>query len=717
LSPLIICLLAAIAFGTPLAVAAQPDIIIADFEASDYGAWKVTGKAFGPGPAQGTLPNQMEVTGFKGNRLVNTYYKGDATIGTLTSPEFVVCRDYITFLIGGGGHADKTCMNLLYDGKVIRTATGPNTRPGGSEELELKYWDVSDLRDKKVVVQIVDDRTEGWGHINVDQIIQTDTKPEIPIFDKFSRDFTVTKRYLVIPIKNGAKKCVLTVSVDGTPVRHYDTELATDPEQVDWYAFFTMDQYQGKAANLTVDRTIEEGFALIRQADTVPGSDTWYTEPLRPQIHFSQKVGWNNDVNGMVYYDGEYHLFFQHNPVGWGWGNMTWGHAVSKDLVHWEQFPNTLFPVTMAVGACFSGGGVVDKNNTAGFKTDDEDVIVAFITDTGAGEAMAYSNDRGRTFTWYEGNPVVKHEGRDPKVIWYSYDKNDQPLNDAAKKLGGHWVMAVYNTQGGRRIAIYTSTDLKNWAAQSYLEGYHECPELFELPIDKNKKDTKWVIYAGDAKYVLGSFDGKVFTPEHEGKHQIFYGNYYAAQTFDNVPHGRRIQMAWARIDMPGMPFNQTFSFPHEMTLRTTAEGVRMFAEPVKEIEKLYVKKHTVRNLLLSGETPVSVQASGQLFDIRATFEIDSAGQVGLDIAGERVVYDVAAAKLNQAAIKPVDGKMTIRVLVDRPMMEIIGNDGRVYITQSRKPEEVSSIQAFAARGTARLIKLEVHELDSIWGK
>lgn len=134
-----VCLLADIAFGGTIAVAAHPDIIIADFEGSDYGNWKVTGQAFGPGPAQGTLPNQMEVIGFKGNRLVNTYYKGDAAIGMLTSPEFVVRRDYITFLIGGGGYADKTCMNLLYDGKVIRTATGPNTRSGGSEELELKY--------------------------------------------------------------------------------------------------------------------------------------------------------------------------------------------------------------------------------------------------------------------------------------------------------------------------------------------------------------------------------------------------------------------------------------------------------------------------------------------------------------------------------------------------------------------------------------------------
>ncbi len=311
-------------------------------------------------------------------------------------------------------------------------------------------------------------------------------RPPLPEYRRQQKSFTIEKPLLVIPIKNGARQTELTLAVDGTPVRRYSLELATDPKAVDWYAFFTIKEYLGRRATVSVERGTAEAFALLQQANVVPGADKWYSEELRPQFHFSQKVGWNNDPNGMVYLDGEWHLFFQHNPVGWKWGNMTWGHAVSEDLVHWKQLPNALFPGTMATGACFSGGATIDKGNTAGWKTGDNDVLVAFLTDTGAGESVAYSNDRGRSFTWYADNPVVKHRGRDPKVIWYAYGPQDSPLSEQARKLGGHWVMAVYDEhpEYGRNVAIYTSTDLKHWQEQSHLPGFYECPELFELTVD-----------------------------------------------------------------------------------------------------------------------------------------------------------------------------------------------------------------------------------------
>src|SRR5262249_44423454 len=159
--------------STCAGAADRKDILIADFEGKDYGAWKVTGEAFGPGPAQGTLPNQMPVTGFKGQGLVNSYYGGDKSTGTLTSPPFGVERKYITSLIGGAKHPAKTCINLLVAGKVVRTATGPNDRPGGSERLDWHTWEVTDLAGKKAVIQIVDNHTGGWGHINIDHIIQS----------------------------------------------------------------------------------------------------------------------------------------------------------------------------------------------------------------------------------------------------------------------------------------------------------------------------------------------------------------------------------------------------------------------------------------------------------------------------------------------------------------------------------------------------------------
>jgi len=704
----VVCILASVVVIASVAEAAE-DVLIADFEGRDYGDWKVTGEAFGPGPAQGTLGGQMPVSGFKGKRLVNTYFKGDGTVGTLTSPPIKIERKFICFLIGGGMHPGKACMNLLVGGKVVRTATGPNDQPGGSEKLAWSLWDVGDLAGKTATIQIVDNAKGGWGHVNVDHIIQTDTKPKIPPAPKlgaFTKEMTVEKKYLIIPIQNGAKRCNLELEVAGKKVRRYGTELATDANTVDFWAWFTIESYKGQPAVVSARGAPEEGFKLIRQSDEIPGAETFYTEALRPQLRFSQKVGWNNDTNGMVYYDGEWHVYFQHNPVGWKWGNMTWGHFVSTDLIHWKQLPNALFPSTMARGACFSGSAAVDVHNTAGWQTGREKVIVAALTDTGAGEAVAYSNDRGRTFTWYEKNPVVKHSGRDPKIVWYA--------------PGEHWVMAVYDQtkEHGRNVAFYTSKDLKQWEVQSHLPGYYECPELVELPVDGDKSNTRWVVFAADARYAVGKFDGKTFTPEHEGKHRVHYGSYYASQIFSNPPDGRWIQIGWARMAMRGMPFNQAFTFPHRLTLRKTPDGIRMFATPIKEIAKLRRKTHAAGGAELATDSPKAVAVSGELFEIRAEFAVGQAKVVGLDIGGNRVTYDVAKNKLNGADMKPVEGTVSMQVIVDRPMIEICGNDGAVYITSGRgKRGDVSAVTAFAEGGAAKLLGLEVHELNSIWRK
>lgn len=310
------------------------------------------------------------------------------------------------------------------------------------------------------------------------------------------------------------------------------------------------------------------------------------------------------------------------------------------------------------------------------------------------------------TFTEYEGNPVVTHGGRDPKIIWY--------------EPGKHWVMAVYDhtDELGNSIAIYNSEDMKNWELKNKVPGYYECAEIFELPVDGDKNDIRWIIFAADAKYAIGKFDGQTFKSEHEGKHHVHYGNYYASQTFSNAPNGRRIQIGWAQIAMPGMPFNQTFSFPHELTLRTTDDGIRMFAEPVKDIEKIYKKKHSAKKKELTEAKPVKVDVSGDIFDVTVTFKLGDAKVLGLDIGGNRIEYNVEEGRLQDAPLKPVDGKITVRALIDRPMMEIIGNNGRVYITRPReKKGKVETIEAFASGGTAQLVQIEANELKSIWKK
>ena len=696
-------------------VKANDDILVADFEGQTYGKWKAEGEAFGTGPANGTLPGQMHVSGYKGKGLVNSFLRGDRSTGTLTSPPIKIERNYVTFLIGGGGHAGKTCMNLLVDGSVVHTASGGNTRSGGSEELELAFLDVRNLFGKTVVFQIVDAATGGWGHINVDQIVQSDSRPTLPELARREKSFTVQQSYLVIPIQNkGKPKGEIQLFIDDKEVRRYGLNIATGDNTTDWFAFFSIGSYIGQTARVVASNVTEEGFALVKQSDIIPGEGGFYKEPHRPQFHFTQKVGWNNDPNGMVYYDGTWNLFFQHNPVALPWGNMTWGHATSKDLLHWEQQPNKLFPKTMAVGACFSGGAIVDTHNTAGWGAH---ALVAFLTDTGAGESIAYSIDGGKTFKWYEENPVVKHKGRDPKVIWYSYNDTDEPLNEKAKMLGGHWVMIVFDEHPDykRNAAFYTSTNLKNWTEQSHLPGYFECPELFKLPVNGHKKNSRWVVFAADAKYAVGLFDGKTFTPEHEGKHQVHWGPYYASQTFENTPDGRKIQMGWLRIPSPG-PYNQHFSFPHQLTLRTTDDGIRMFAEPIKEIEQLRVKTNEVKSLKLIADKPVTLPVESDLLDVRLKVKIGAATAIEISMLGRSIRYDVESQTLNDAPLKPVDGCIRIQVLADRSLTEIVGNDGRVCISGNGPVKQHAgeiSVRAFG--GDAQLVSLEAHELMSIW--
>jgi fructan beta-fructosidase len=514
---------------------------------------------------------------------------------------------------------------------------------------------------------------------------------------------TLTNRYLLFPIQTGAPSKRIALQIDGRTVREFDAELGTADANSFW-APLDAAAFNGKEAKLIVDNA-EADFALLQQTDELPRTPDLYNEALRPQFHFSQRVGWNNDPNGLVYCDGEWHLFFQHNPYGWNWGNMHWGHAVSPDLVHWKELPIALYNREYGDWA-FSGGAIVDEQNTAGWQIGDEKVIVVSYTSTGRGECIAYSNDRGRTFTEYQGNPVVQHKGRDPKIIWHG------PTN--------RWVMAVYDEPqpNNQAIAFYSSPNLKEWRHESTLPGYFECPEIFELPVDGDPRNTRWVVFAADGKYALGAFDGRVFTPDHEGKHQLHYGAYYASQTFSNAPDGRRIQIGWAKVDMPGMPFNQTFSFPHELTLRTTTDGVRMFAEPVREIAKLYKKQHVVRDKPLASDEPVELEVEGELFDIEATFELGDAETVGIFFGGDGASYNSESERLMLAELEPEDGKVQMRVLVDRSTIEIIGNHGRVVFTLNRvHHRQIERISAYADAGKARLIELKVHELASIWNQ
>lgn len=704
-----VCLLALAAgfFPASSSGADQPDLVMADFEDQDYGVWKAEGQAFGPGPAQGTLAGQMQVSGFQGKGLVNTFFQGDRTTGRLTSPVFQIERPYINFLIGGGAHPGETCVNLLVDGETVRTATGPNDRPGGTERLDWHSWDVEEFAGQEATLVIVDQATGGWGHINIDHIVQSNKKRQA---EPAVRQFVIQQRYLHLPVKNGAAKQRMRFEVDGETVREFTIELASPDVEPDFWVFADVSDFQGKTLVARADRLASgaEGLAAIKAADEVPNAEGMYREKYRPQFHFSSRRGWNNDPNGLVYHHGEYHLYYQHNPYGWKWGNMHWGHAVSPDLVHWTELPIAIYPFKFGDWV-FSGSAVIDRHNTGGFKTGDEDVIIAAYTSTGRGEAIAFSNDRGRTFTDYQGNPVVKHGGRDPKLIWYA--------------RGEHWVMAVYDERDGSRgMAFYTSNDLREWTYQSRIDGYYECPEIFELPLDGDKDNTRWVVYAADGAYALGHFDGKTFTTE-SGKHRFNWGNcFYASQTYSDIPadDGRRIQIAWGRSGHGDMPFNQMMNFPVALTLRETDQGVRMFAQPVGEIESLHEKGLVIEDKTLEANDNPLADLSGDLFHIRAEFELDGANEFGLNVRGVPITYNVAEKKIvcsgKEAPIAPVDGRIWLEVLVDRTTIEIFVNTGHVYMPIAVIPEDENrSLGVFTTGGTTRIRSLEVFPLKSAW--
>ncbi len=688
------------------AVRAQsPERLLADFEGRDYGGWKIEGTAFGTGPVRGTLPGQMAVDGFQGGGLVNSFFGGDASVGSLTSPEFTIDRKSIRFLIGGGGWAGKTCINLIVDGKVVRTATGPNTEPGGSERLEPAGWDVSDLAGRSARLEIVDRATGGWGHINLDQIVLTDKNPPRTLRD-VRRELALERRYLHFPVKTGAKKSRVALLVDDTIVREFEIELADDP---DWWAHLDVGAWQGRSAVLRVDRLAEDSSALRRvsQADEIWNAREVYREPLRAQIHFSPRRGWNNDPNGLVYAQGEYHLYFQHNPYGWGWGNMHWGHAVSRDLVHWDELPIAIYPRKFGDWA-FSGSAVVDRLDTSGMKQSKDDLLAAAFTSTGRGECMAFSRDRGRTWTEFAGNPVVKHQGRDPRLLWHEPTKR--------------WVMAVYDESDGKQwIAFYTSAGMKSWTYRSRVEGFFECPDLFELPVDGDPTRRKWVLTAASSEYVVGQFDGTTFRPEtskltgHRGR------GFYAAQTFSQDPRGRVVQIGWLQTNTPGMPFNQGMSLPSHLSLRNTPDGPRLAWQPVQELTELRSRRlASLTGSLESGPNPLA-GVKGELIELRAEFEPGPSSVLTLKVRGVEIVYDAQRQELRvQGHHAPAPlraGKQRLVIFTDRTGLEVFASDGLTYVPMpiNLDPADLG-LESRVSGEPIKIESFDVHALNGIWG-
>lgn len=679
-----------------------------DFDGAAYGeGWTVEGTAFGSGPARGTLPGQMEVTGFLGDGLVNSYVGGDGSTGVLTSPPVVVERRFIQFLIGGGKYPEEACIHLLVDGAVVRTATGPNDQPGGSERLEWAQWEVAEFAGKTAVVQIVDRASGAWGHINVDHITQTDRG--LPVLVDQQREIVAGKRYLNLPVRDGAPKRRFRIVVEGKVVRDAVVPLADATP--DYWMFLDLEPFRGKTLSLQVERLPEDSGALaaMEQSDEIKGAADLYREALRPQVHFTTRRGWNNDPNGLVYHAGEWHLFYQHNPYSTRWDNMHWGHAVSPDLVHWQELPVALYPD--ALGPCFSGSAVVDTENTAGFQTGTEPALVCIYTAAGnpTVQCLAYSLDRGRTWAPYAGNPVLPQiigGNRDPKVIWYA--------------PGRCWIMALFLDQND--YGLFSSPDLKRWERLSTvtIPGSSECPEFFEVPVMGKPGESRWVFYGGNGLYLLGRFDGKTFTVE-SGPQALHHGScFYASQTYNSAPDGRRVLIGWGTVSMPGMPFSQMMTFPVDLSLRATDAGLRLHVVPAPEISRLHERSVELgAQSVPVGETPVA-GLEGEAFHIRAEFATGEATAFGLSVRGVAITYDAQAQRLDcggrSAALPAEGGQVQLEIIADRTSLEVFANGGRVYLPVGViLPEAKRGIELFSRGAPTRVSRLQAWSLKSIW--
>jgi sucrose-6-phosphate hydrolase SacC (GH32 family)/catechol 2,3-dioxygenase-like lactoylglutathione lyase family enzyme len=532
------------------------------------------------------------------------------------------------------------------------------------------------------------------------------------------RSLVVTHRYLNLPIKTGERMRRMSLTAGGERIHDFAIELAAG--KPDFWVFIDAAALKGTPVLLQVDQpagSAPDILDRITQDDAIKGSESLYAEPLRPRFHFTSRRGWNNDPNGLVFHDGECHLFYQHNPYGWNWGNMHWGHAVSPDLVHWREMGDALKPDGM--GTIFSGSAVVDESDTAGFRTGDKKAIVCFYTSAGDQvepkvpftQSLAYSTDNGRTFTKLPANPIVPHiadSNRDPKVVWHEPTKR--------------WIMALYLTKSD--YTLLASQNLKTWTRLSdvTMPGASECPDFFELPVDGNPAKTKWVFWAADGSYRIGSFDGKAFTPEGGMLKAYAGGTAYAAQTFSGIPDadGRRIQIPWLRCDMTGMPFNQQMGFPVELTLRTTKDGIRLHSRPVGEIAGLYGREWSWKSLWIDEGRKRLEGIEGEAFDIETEIAIGEAKRVGLTVRGVPVVYDAAKRVLtcgaSSAPLEPEQGRIRLRILADRASIEIFGGGGRLYMPIGRLlPAEEKWIDLTGEGGAPLVETLIVREIRSSW--
>ncbi|MBX3427874.1 MAG: glycoside hydrolase family 32 protein [Pirellulales bacterium] len=471
---------------------------------------------------------------------------------------------------------------------------------------------------------------------------------------------------------------------------------------------------------------------------SIPASacvDRSYDEPLRPQFHFTACRNWLNDPNGMVFDGAKYHLFFQHNPLATTWGNMTWGHATSSDMVHWTQHDHALRPyrVDRRPGTIYSGAAVVDRDNSLGMQRGEQKTLCAFFTFAGRPrfyQAMAYSTDGGDSWTyWNDGRPIVDNQGfdaeeRDPKVFWHEPSRQ--------------WVMVLWLRVNPGQVRFFVSKDLVNWkvASDLYRDWAFECMDLVFLPVDGDQKRRLAVLYDASFDYEIGTFDGREFRTQF-GPFIAGGGNFYAAQTFNDSPDGRVVQIGWMRGGPDSaaqyrLPFNQQMSFPCELTLRTVDGEPRLYAWPIEEIRTLAADS-LVRtdHMLCRGSNLLKNEEPLDLVDLAIEFEPAKTSTLQIQIAGTSLEYDAQSGRLLHNAageqghpvetiafddLRPRDGLIRLRLLVDRLSVEVYAFDGQQFYAGYSPPRRDDRPQSISAAGAdVRIKHFRLSRLKSAW--
>jgi fructan beta-fructosidase len=486
-------------------------------------------------------------------------------------------------------------------------------------------------------------------------------------------------------------------------------------------------------------------------------------EPFRPQYHFTPERNWINDPNGLVFFQGEYHLFFQYNPFGDKWGHMSWGHAVSRDLLHWQQLPVALSEADGLM--IFSGSAVVDWKNTSGFGQNGRPPIVAIYTghrpsDGRQAQCIASSIDRGRTWTKFTGSPVLDVDSnnfRDPKVFWH------EPTQ--------RWVMAVSKAEE-RRIQFYGSSNLQQWTRLSEFgpsgstNGVWECPDLFPLPIDGFSKPAAWVLIVNvgsgspgggsGTQYFVGQFDGQTFTPDEKFARPVdaLWADYgrdcYAAVSWSDIPKsdGRRIWLGWMSNweyaqDVPTAPWRNAMTIPRVLSLHQTAQGLRMIQQPVRELKRLrgrrmsfqkgsaarandWVRREGIYGDSLELSFELEPGSTGQC-GMRVLKGPDGETALGFDEVSKRVFVDrshsgnVSFHKnfqgIYQAQAALRVGRVKFHIFIDACSIELFVNDGDIVFTDLVFPDPGSrQIEFFARASDATVHSLEVWPLKPALG-